>query len=377
MNASKQLFLSMIAMLSLSMNMHGYDKDIIQETYSIFDTNGTLLQKADEYLSHVEALQDLLPPSTWQGTTESYFEQYVHTNFGLKMSDIQLGSQYKYNIVTQSVDAKIKEMRKNLQAARQYVQFRSSFFTTMSDKLLEIQNRENQLFKVREDAKQYERFLLGHQIVNFYASLPVYHAPKIGDAAWRKSHEKSLISWIHSGYYKKTPYPVIEMSMAFITCLSSLNTWLDHKDDEYYQEFPVLHKQLAECQLKIKCAQDILIHSAMYEKELIEYRAYKAEESYKFNQRQVKYYLNSARDYRKKAREYREEASDYRKKAQKYPEQAEYYLGQAKYAEQSAQSALKSAESADETAEDYAEEVKEYEQQLIKDLLKKLRDLEK
>jgi hypothetical protein len=369
--------LSMIAMLCLSMSMHGDDKDIIKETYSIFDTNATLLQKADEYLSHVEMLQGLLPPATWQGTTESYFEQYVHTNFGLKLSDIQLGSQYKYNIVTQDIDKKIKEMQKNLEAARQCVQFRSHFFTAMSNKLLEIQNVENQVLKTHEDAKQYERFLLGHQIINFYASLPVYHAPKIGDIAWRKSHEKSLISWIHSGYYKKTPYPVIEMSMQFVRSLGSLNTWLDHKDDEYYQEFPVLHKQLVDCELKIKCAQDILTHSAMYEKESIEYRAYQAEESYKFNQLQVKYNLNSARDYRKKAREYREEASDYRKKAQKYPEQAEYYLRQAKYAEQSAESSLDSAESADETAEGYAEEVKEYEQQLIKDLLKKLRDLEK
>lgn len=367
----KLLFLYLLSgLVFVSNNMHGNDQ-VVQATYSIFDTNATLLQKADEYLSHIDSCCDLLPPVTWSGTTEAYFEQYIQEHFNIPVTDIFLGSSHTYKIVTQYVDEIIKKNQQYLALARQSVVYRASFFKSMADKLSQIKILEQDLLQVQEYARLYEKFLLGHQVINFYASLPV----KIVNVSSNKTYEHSLLAWIYQGYYKKASFPLIKIAMQFALDME----WLKKQDQKSYKEFPRLYEQLIACQNNIEYACNILCSSEVYKKEKPEYDQYmqelrfqSAKDSYEYNQRQVKYYQEQARTYRKKAEGHRQEA-------QKYSESDYWYssnIRDAELADKWAELADKWAESYLQDAQSYLREIQMYEKQMIKDLQCRVKELE-
>ncbi len=363
--------LIMTVMVYGSVAAHSKDTKAAYVACSLFDSNATLLQQADAYIAQVDTFDDLLPPAGWPSTTEKYFEEYVYNKLGLQLADIHLGSRYRYKVVSDYVVCNMDRAKKYLQSAQACVASRAICFSSMANKLAEIKKLEQIVTQAPAHADLYNRFLLGHQILNFYQDLPIYDAVQSNNALWYTAQEKDIMQWISQGYYKNSMYPLAEHGMQFSRDLKCLESWFDGVRAQYYQDFPELSHQLKACQQKLQCARDILINSAAYKKESIAYQAYLAEESYKFNQNQLEYYTDQAASYRKRALEYTIKAQEYRTKACKYQDQSEFYLQQAQSAEKDAQYAKRNAQSAKQSGQDYAQQVKEYEQKMIKILQKK------
>lgn len=273
MKTTKKLILSlfMIGMVVAPVDMQAFDRDMLAPAlvttgivgvvaaiaYTCIDSNATLLYKADGYLSNLDTCQDLLPPATWHGTTESYFEQYIQRKFSVRVTDMQKGSGCNYKIVNNYVS----QMKSNLYPARQCVEFRSTFYTVMSDKLSEIKSLDNLLTRAMSDANYYDEFLLAHQILNFHASLPM------NNAAWAvigspQEQQASLIKWIRRGYYSNVSYPVICYQEQLAKDLKFIRQYLGRCS---VYSYPILHAKLVSLQDPLETAYDMVLDSSAYQ----------------------------------------------------------------------------------------------------------------
>lgn len=263
----------MVGIVSAPVDTQAFDRDMIAPTlvttgivgvaaaiaYTCIDSNATLLYKADGYLSKLDTCQDLLPPATWHGTTESYFEQYLQKKFSVRVADMQKDSNYTYSIVYNY----IRQMKSNLYAARQCVEFRSMFYTAMHDKLSEIKSLDNLLTAAMCDANYYDEFLLAHQILNFHATLPMNNVTWAATGSLQEQ-QVSLIKWIRRGYYSNSSYPVICYQEQLTKDLKFIRQYLGRCSAYSY---PTLHAKLISLQDALEAAFDMVLDSSAYQTE--------------------------------------------------------------------------------------------------------------
>jgi hypothetical protein len=268
------LSLVMVGMLSAPEDAQAIDKNLILPIlfstaivgvgatliYNSIDSNVTLLQKADEYLKNVDTCQDLLPPSTWHGTTESYFEQYVQRTFGVLVTDMHKGSYCTHDIV----NTYISKMKSNLYAARQCVEFRSRFYTEMSYKLSEIQYLENLLARADGNATYYNEFLLGHQILNFHMNLPTRNVAWITNTT-QQEQQATLVKCIRRGFFSNSPYPLMSYQEQISKDLKFIRQYLASNGRCFMHAYPQLYTQLMVFQDVLEATSDILLDCSAYQ----------------------------------------------------------------------------------------------------------------
>ncbi len=230
--------------------------------YMNVDSNSTLSAKVDEYLRDIDGCQDLLPPTDYSQSAEIYFEQYLHNKFGIALTDVRLGSDDNYQLVSH----RVREMKDRVDAARACVEFRARFFSGLADKMSEIKSLQLSLEKALQDAKHYDKFLLGHQILNFNATLPM------NDLAWmsqssEQQQQSALIKWIRRGYYHDVPYPLTSYTEQISGDIKYIRQYLG-KDRTYYSSwYPNLSERLSLCQAALEEASSILIDSPAFKTE--------------------------------------------------------------------------------------------------------------
>lgn len=233
--------------------------------YMHTDSNETLIRRAHDYMDNVDTCQDLLPPSTWQGTTETYFEQYVHNKFGIQVTDIRKGSDYTYDLVSKYV----KKMKLKLAAARQCVEFRSMFFAEMNDTLSKIKLLESLLARASNDAVYYDKFLQAHQIINFHAKLPMFDSAGMKNSSEREQ-QAAVVKTIRRGYFSNEQYPLIRYQESLSADLKFIREYLDgsdynsHHDRVSTKYYPQLVASLIACQDALELAFDILLEAPAY-----------------------------------------------------------------------------------------------------------------
>ncbi|MBP6870320.1 hypothetical protein KBC04_05530 [Candidatus Babeliales bacterium] len=164
--------------------------------YTCVDSNGTLLQKADEYIAGVDDCQDMLPPSSWNGSCEDYYAWYMEHKFSLHLSDI---TEESSKILCKYIDMN----QQKLALARQWCQFRSNYFKSMKDKLDEIERLQVLLKQASLNVSlHYDAFFISQSLLQQMKLLQFYfdNTDKFEDmlppSSWQDSLELYLADYL-------------------------------------------------------------------------------------------------------------------------------------------------------------------------------------
>lgn len=227
--------------------------------YNNVDSNSTLLQKVDEKLQNIDLCKDVWPPLDWQGTLEDYFEHYLFKKHGIVVTHIHKG----YKINDNFMDNYFQSMMQNLHRMLSEVWVRSFIFSSMSDKIKEIESARSTLFQAKNIINLYTKFLQMHQILNFYAQLsnhPTLWLPTTSD----KLKQKELLKLMRSGYYAKNAFPIIANVNEFQHCLTSIQSCMLDLDQK---QFPKLIRQLEHCYDILNITLDFVCNSQLFKDE--------------------------------------------------------------------------------------------------------------
>lgn len=130
--------------------------------YATVHTNETVTNKVKDICNQIDTCQDLLPPDSWTDTKKAYFACYLKSKFSLTLSDIN-------ETTSQIVDKHIALQKKNLETARQLIEFRGRYFQSMQDLNAEIDDLDRLLERASLNAALYYRdFFLSQQVENLH-----------------------------------------------------------------------------------------------------------------------------------------------------------------------------------------------------------------